>query len=95
MDGRPVSGETQELISRLHDEGVKHIYVDEGMTICKFLEMNLVDQMILTVTPTILGNGIRLFTSVTREQDFMLSSLQSYPNGLVQLRYKRSPSTTR
>jgi len=82
------SGEIQSLVSKLHSEGVKHIYIDGGVTICNFLEVGMVDQLTITVIPIILGNGIRLFNPMDKEHNCSLISAQSYPSGLVQLRYK-------
>jgi len=82
------SGEPQRLVSTLHTEGVKHVYVDGGMTISKFLEANMVDQITITVIPIILGTGIRLFNPMDKEHNCRLILAKSYPSGLVQLRYE-------
>jgi len=82
------SGDIHALLLKLHTEGTTHIYVDGGVIISKFLEMGLVDQIIITVIPTILGTGIRLFNPMINGHDCRLASSQSYPNGLVQLRYE-------
>jgi len=84
------SGDIHQLIYKLHIEGIKHIYVDGGITISKFLNAKMVDQIIITVIPIILGNGIRLFNPIIAEQNCNLISTQSYSNGLVQLRYELS-----
>lgn len=81
------SGEIEPLMEQLHDEGVRHVYVDGGITACKFFEKGFVDQLTITLIPTILGAGIRLFSPMKREQSCSLISSKSYPNGLVQLRY--------
>lgn len=82
------SGDIQNLVSNLYGEGIKHIYVDGGVTISKFLEAGMVDQMIITVIPIILGKGIRLFNPMDKEHDCKLISVKPYPSGLVQLRYE-------
>jgi len=82
------SGDIQNLVSNLHGEGIKHIYVDGGVTISKFLEAGMVDQMIITVIPIILGKGIRLFNPMDKEHDCKLISAKPYPSGLVQLHYE-------
>jgi dihydrofolate reductase len=82
------SGNIHNLFSSLRSQGIKHIYVDGGLTISSFLEAGLVDQMIITVIPIILGKGIRLFNSMNKEHDCKLISAQSYPSGLIQLRYE-------
>lgn len=82
------SGEIMALVSNLQADGIKHIYIDGGITISRFLELGMVDQMIITLIPIILGKGIRLFNPMDKEHDCRLASAQSYPSGLVQLRYE-------
>lgn len=82
------SGSLQELVAKLSSEGVGHVYVDGGVTISSFMEAGLVNQMIITVIPIVLGKGIRLFNPMDREHNCSLTSAQPYPSGLVQLRYE-------
>jgi len=55
------SEQPAELLNRLADEGVQHVYVDGGGTIQGFLSEGLVDKITVTVIPVILGEGIPLF----------------------------------
>ena len=80
-------GELTQLASALHADGIKHVWVDGGITVTKFLEAGLVDQITLSVLPVVLGSGIPLFSSMNTELPCRLTSTQSYPSGLVQLRY--------
>jgi dihydrofolate reductase len=80
-------GDIPALISKLHREGVKHIYIDGGTTISQFLELKLVDEMILSIVPVILGSGIPLYHQINTEISCKLVSSKSYPSGLVQVRY--------
>ena len=81
-------GDLTQLASRLHSDGVKHIWVDGGMTISQFLVLQMVDSMTLSLIPVILGAGISLFNPIGKEQACRLISSQSYPGGLVQLTYE-------
>lgn len=81
-------GQLTDLIIRLNVEGCKHIWVDGGITISKFLEAGLVDNITLTLIATVLGSGIPLFSALSREHKCRLISSQSYPSGLVQLKYE-------
>lgn len=76
-----------DLIKKLHSEGVKHIYVDGGSTISRFLNEGLIDQMIISIIPVILGSGVPLFSQVNDDKWCRLISSQLYSNGLMQLRY--------
>jgi dihydrofolate reductase len=49
------------LLRRLESEGIHHVYVDGGKTIQGFLAAGLIDDLILTRIPILLGDGIPLF----------------------------------
>ena len=82
------AGSCESLITKLSAEGTTHIYVDGGKTISTFLEKNLVDAVTITLIPTLLGTGIRLFSPMKTEHSCQLIASKSYPNGLVQVTYK-------
>lgn len=81
-------GDLTELVSQLHSEGIKHIWIDGGVTISQFLNLGLVDFMTLSVIPILLGNGIPLFNVIGKEITCRLVSSLSYPSGLAQLNYE-------
>lgn len=83
-------GEITALIEKLHAEGTKHIYVDGGATISQFLNIGLVDQLIISIIPVVLGSGIPLFSKINDDRWCRLISTQAFSNGLVQLRYEVS-----
>ncbi len=85
------SGELTELLSKLHAENIKHIWIDGGVTVSRFLEAGLVDEIIISVIAMVLGSGIPLFSVMSREHKCHLISTQSYPSGLVQLKYEVIP----
>lgn len=82
-------GDLQELLARLQREGIRHIWVDGGTALSQFLSAQLVDTMILSIIPVVLGSGIPLFSAIEKEIPLRLLSSQSYPSGLVQLQYER------
>jgi len=81
-------GNVAELVSKLEEQEVKHIWIDGGVTISQFLSCQMVDKMTLSVIPIILGSGISLFSEIGKEIPCRLLSSQSYPSGLVQLNYE-------
>ncbi len=81
-------GDLTQLISQLHSDGIQHIWIDGGVTISQFLELKMVDCITLSVIPLILGSGITLFREIGQEFICHLISSQSYPSGLVQLKYQ-------
>ncbi len=83
-----MSGHPAELVVKLAERGAKHLYVDGGKTIQRFLSAGLIQQMIITRIPILLGQGIPLFGPL--ERDIRLSHIitRSFPNGLVQSTYQ-------
>jgi dihydrofolate reductase len=84
------SGEPAALVEQLALVGVQRLYVDGGAVIRQFLSANLIDDLTLSIIPTLLGRGISLFGDEVPEQRLVLESHQVYPSGLVQLRYVRA-----
>ncbi len=82
------SGQLTELLAKLHAENIKHIWIDGGITISRFLEAGLVDDITVSIIAMVLGSGIPLFSTMNREHECSLISTQSYPSGLVQLKYE-------
>lgn len=80
-------GDLAELVAKLDREGVRHIWVDGGVTISQFLSSKMVDTMTLSIIPVILGAGMPLFSLIAKEISCRLISAESYPSGLTQLRY--------
>ena len=77
----------RDLLDRLSQEGVGHVYVDGGTTIQGFLSAGLIDEITLTVIPVILGGGIPLFGSL--DQDIRLTHVHTTADdfGFVQTTY--------
>lgn len=81
-------GDIGYLIEKLQTDGIKHIYVDGGATISQFLNMGLINQIIISIIPVVLGSGIPLFSKINDDKWLQLVSSQAYSNGLVQIRYE-------
>jgi dihydrofolate reductase len=75
------------LLERLSSQGVKHVYVDGGSTIHGFLSENLIDEIILTIIPIALGDGISLFGPMERDLKLTHVSTKAYDFGFVQTKY--------
>lgn len=82
------SGDIAHLVEKLHAEDIQHIYVDGGVTVSQFLNADLVDQLIISLIPVILGSGIPLFNKIHHDKWCKLVSSKPYSNGLVQLHYE-------
>ncbi len=61
-----ISGELGALIQQLEERGIRNLYVDGGKVVQSFLEKDLVDELIITRIPILLGEGIPLFGTISR-----------------------------
>ncbi len=85
------SGDLSTLIQRLKQQPGKNIYCDGGSEIVRLLmDANLIDEYIISVIPTILGDGKRLFKGGVNDIKLSLKSSKQYESGLVQLHYVRN-----
>lgn len=84
-----VNGPIKEVIKRLNHAGYNRLYIDGGMTIQNFLEEDLIDEMIITVVPVTLGEGIPLFMNYDHEIKFKLDSTETFTNGIIKNYFNR------
>jgi dihydrofolate reductase len=82
-----LSGEPADIVANLAGRGVKHIYVDGGITIQRFLEAGLIQRLIITTVPVLIGTGIPLFGPLTRDIALRHVATRQFPSGLVQSEY--------
>lgn len=84
-----VSGSLASIIDSLNKKGYVNLYIDGGKTIQSFLKQNLIDEIIITMIPIILGSGIPLFAEMDIEIKMRHVETEIYNNTLVKSRYKR------
>jgi dihydrofolate reductase len=82
-----MSGAPAEIVSQLADRGIGHIYVDGGITIQRFLQAGLIDRLIITRVPVLIGAGIPLFGALQRDIVLRHVVTRQYASGLVQSEY--------
>ena len=76
------------VVEKLEAFGSSSIYVDGGQTIQSFLQAGLIDEMIITRIPILIGNGIPLFGSTMEDIPLGHVETHSYANGFVQSTYE-------
>ena len=82
------SSSPASLLSSLELRGMKHAYIDGGKTIQGFLRAGLVNELIITRIPRLLGSGIPLFGSLAKEIILKHISTKSFSSGLTQSKYE-------
>ena len=82
-----MSGEPQEIIARLAATGAKHLYVDGGDTVQRFLRAGCVDRITVSRVPVLIGEGIPLFGSLPSDVKLSHIATTSYKTGLVKSEY--------
>jgi len=78
------------LLSYLSDKGFSTIYIDGGKVIQSFLQEDLIDELIITKVPELIGTGIPLFGYLDKDLRFEHLSTNIYSDGLVKSHYKRN-----
>ena len=78
----------QSFAERLRKQAGKNIWMmGGGQIIGSFLDEGAIDQFIITIVPTLIGEGIPVVTPRHREVPLRLRSTQRFPDGVVQLQY--------
>ena len=82
-----MAGTPKEIVAKLTQLGIGHAYVDGGITIQGFLREGLIQRLVITQIPIILGSGIALFGAVPHDIKLKHHATRSYPSGMVQSEY--------
>jgi dihydrofolate reductase len=82
-----MSGAPAGIVSQLAARGIGHIYVDGGITIQRFLDAGLIQRLVITRVPVLIGSGIPLFGAVQRDIALQHVATRHYASGLVQSEY--------
>ncbi|WP_041528266.1 dihydrofolate reductase family protein [Paracoccus aminophilus] len=80
-----------ETMRKVSAEGWSRAYIDGGKLIQSALAEGLVQDMILTRIPVLLGSGLPLFGSLPKAIPLKHLRSESFPSGLVQSHYQIAP----
>lgn len=84
-----IKGKLKDVLAELHEKGHNRLYIDGGATVRRFLSEDLIDELIITTIPIILGGGIPLFMELPESLELELVSSEVYLDQIVQSHYKR------
>ena len=82
------SGEPAAIVEELAEKGVKHVYVDGGITLQAFMAAGLIDEINIGLIPVLIGDGIPLFGPLDSDVRLEHVRTRTFPSGLVQLKYR-------
>lgn len=87
-----VNGLPEDVAAQLDARGIKHAYVDGGVTIQTFLRAGLIQRLIVTRVPVLIGTGIPLFGALPHDVRVTHVATRTYASGLVQSEYEVAAS---
>ena len=79
---------TDEAVAVLDDRDARGVYVDGGATIQSFLREGLIDTIVLTRVPVLIGEGRPLFGPLPADVHLIHEGTVANSNGYVQSRYR-------
>ena len=82
-------GELSEILKHIHAQGFHNLYIDGGRTIQNFLKEDLIDELIITTIPILLGGGFPLFGELDKPLEFDHVESKVFLNQIVQDKYRR------
>ena len=84
-----LGGPVKEVVAEIHEKGYHRLYIDGGKSVQNFLKADLIDEMIITRIPKLLGGGTPLFGELSRTLDFQCIGSKIYLDAIVQNVFKR------
>lgn len=84
-----LKGTPSEILEKVHVKGYTQLYIDGGKTVQHFLQDDLIDEIIITTIPVMIGGGIPLFTELSKQMAFEHMKSELYLNAITQDSYKR------
>ena len=85
-----IKGSLTDVLATVHERGYSELYIDGGTTVQNFLREDLVDELIITVIPVLLGGGSPLFGELPEPMDFEHLRTEVLLNAIVQNHYRRA-----
>ena len=85
------SGEIKEVVDAKLAPRFRNVWLVGGAILSqRFLELGLVSEIRLTIAPVLLGDGLRFFGELEKEQNWSLKNVTAYKNGFVEVHYTAS-----
>ncbi|WP_434361120.1 dihydrofolate reductase family protein [Parasalinivibrio latis] len=85
-----IKGAPEDIVRELHGKGFYNLYIDGGRCIQGFMAEGLIDDLIISTIPVVLGGGVSLFGELPALQHYDLVSSEVLVNAIVKSHYKRN-----
>ena len=85
-----LSMEPAAIMAHLGSLGMDRLYIDGGSLIRSFLKASLINQLIITTVPIILGAGIPLFAEIGQRSHWQLDHSEVFNHALVKTTYVKA-----
>lgn len=82
-----MQGTPKQVMDRLAARGLTRLYLDGGQVIQQFLRAGLVDRLVVTTVPVLIGQGLPLFGALDKDVRLKLVGVRAMSTGLVQSTY--------
>ena len=83
-----MAGPPAAIVSQLAATGAHHLYIDGGITIQRFLRAGLIQRLVITRVPVLIGDGVPLFGTLPGDIKLRHVATRHYASGLVQSEYR-------
>ncbi len=84
-----INGALPDILHEIRNKGYQDVYIDGGSTIQSFLKEGLIDTMIITKIPILLGGGTPLFGDLESPQEFHCIETKRFLDSVVQNRFEK------
>ena len=82
------SGDLAQFVNgRLRQRFRSIWFVGGGMLSAECLRLDLADEIVYSILPVLIGDGIRFFEQLDRDVALHLADVKAYRSGMVELRY--------
>jgi len=85
-----IKGDLKKIVKSLNQKGFNNLYIDGGITIQSFLKEDLIDEMVITTIPILLGDGIPLFGELKEPLNFTCCKSEQLINTVSQSHFIRN-----
>src|SRR5689334_21476339 len=83
-----VNGDPIPVVEQLRKKDKDSWLVGGGQLITSFIDLHLLDELIITLVPRLLGKGLALCPSIKEVSKLHLLDSKAHEDGVVQLRYR-------